>query len=74
MANPESTDASQYYIPHDSMWPIVGSVALFTTMLGAITYLNDWGSGVVFLPGAILMAVMFFGWFRVVIEIGRAHV
>ena len=30
-------DSSQhYYIPHHSPWPIVGSVALFTIMLGAI--------------------------------------
>jgi cytochrome c oxidase subunit 3 len=74
MANPDTTDASQYYIPHDSMWPIIGSVALFTTMLGAITYLNDWGGGLVFVPGAILMAVMFFGWFRVVIDENQAHI
>ena len=45
MANAETPDASHYYIPHHSPWPIVGSVALFTIMLGAITYLNDWGSG-----------------------------
>ena len=74
MANAETPEASQYYIPHHSPWPIVGSVALFTTMLGAITYLNDWGSGLVFLPGAILMAILFFGWFSVVIDENQAHI
>ena len=74
MANAPTTDGSTpYYIPHNSPWPIVGSVALFTTMLGAISYLNDWGPGMVFIPGAILMAIMFFGWFRVVIDESQAH-
>jgi cytochrome c oxidase subunit III len=76
MANaPTTTDGnSKYYIPHDSMWPIVGSVALFTTMLGGITYLNDWGPGLVFLPGVTLLAIMFFGWFRVVIDENQAGI
>ncbi|HEV7714238.1 MAG TPA: cytochrome c oxidase subunit 3 [Steroidobacteraceae bacterium] len=60
-------DADKYYIPHDSHWPIVGSVALFTLMLGAISYLNDWAGGWSFLPGAALIAIMFFGWFSTVI-------
>ena len=67
MANATTSDGRKYYIPHDSLWPIVGSVALFTMMLGAVSYLNDWGPGLVFLPGAALMAFMFFGWFRTVI-------
>jgi len=74
MANAPTTDGSKYYIPHDSMWPIVASVALFTTMLGAVSYLNDWGPGLVFIPGAILMALMFFGWFRVVIDENQAGI
>src|SRR6266403_3324322 len=60
-------DSNSYYIPHDSTWPITGSVALFTLMLGAIAYLNDWTGGWSVLPGALLMAIMFFGWFSTVI-------
>jgi cytochrome c oxidase subunit III len=60
-------DSSTYYIPHNSNWPITGSVALFTVMLGAIVYLNDWAGGWTFIPGALLMAYMFFGWFSTVI-------
>ena len=74
MANATTSDARKYYIPHDSMWPIVGSVALFSTMLGAVSYLNDWGPGMVFLPGAALMAFMFFGWFRTVIDENQAGI
>ena len=67
MANAPAPDSSSYYIPHGSPWPIRGSVALFCVMAAAISYLNDWGSGWVFLPGALLLAYLFFGWFRTVI-------
>ena len=60
-------DADKYYIPHGSPWPIVGSVALFTVMMGAIAYLNDWFGAWVFLPGAALLIFMFVGWFSTVI-------
>ena len=56
MANAQVPDGNQYYIPHHSPWPILGSVALFTVMLGAISYLNDWFGGWVFIPGALLLA------------------
>ena len=32
----QALDASKYYIPHGSPWPILGSVALFTLMLGGL--------------------------------------
>ena len=66
-ANDTHHDASKYYIPHGSPWPILGSVALFTLMLGVISYLNEWAGGWSFIPGALLLAVMFFGWFSTVI-------
>ena len=68
MANAHAPDSSHYYIPHDSPWPIRGSIALFAIMLGAIGYLNDWAGAWTFLPGAVLLAYMFFGWFSTVID------
>ncbi len=68
MANVHAPDSTAYYIPHDSRWPITGSVALFTLMLGAIVYLNDWSGSWVFIPGAALLVFMFFGWFSTVID------
>src|SRR5580658_4783660 len=68
MANAHAPDGSKpYYIPHNSPWPIRGSVALFGIMLGAIAYLNDWVGAWSFVPGAVLLAYMFFGWFSTVI-------
>ena len=62
-----ATDSEKYYIPHGSHWPIVGSLALFTIMLGAISFMNEWAGGWAFLPGAALLLFMFFGWFSTVI-------
>ena len=36
-------------------------------MVGAISFLNDWAGGWAFLPGALLLAAMFVGWFGTVI-------
>ena len=61
-------DSGKYYIPHGTPWPIIGSVALFTTMLGVVAWLNEWFSPVMFFAGLVLLAVMFVGWFRTVIN------
>ena len=63
MANAHAPDTSHYYIPHDSPWPIRGSLALFAIMLGAVSFFNDWAGGWAFLPGVILIAYMFFAAF-----------
>ena len=74
MATAHAPAADKYYVPHGSHWPIVGSVSLFLIMAGAIAYLNDWFAGWVFLPGALLLACMFFGWFHDVIGESRSGV
>jgi cytochrome c oxidase subunit III len=58
---------TKYYLPHNSPWPILGSVALFCLMLGGGSYLNDWAGGWALIPGALLLATMFFCWFGTVI-------
>src|ERR1700687_5340527 len=60
-------DATKYYLPHGSPWPILGSVALFCLMLGGVSFLNEWAGGWALLPGAVLLATMFFCWFGTVI-------
>jgi cytochrome c oxidase subunit 3 len=60
-------DSDKYYLPHGSPWPILGSVALFCLMLGAVSWLNDWANGWAMIPGALLLATMFFCWFGTVI-------
>ncbi|MFO7277282.1 MAG: cytochrome c oxidase subunit 3 [Pseudomonadota bacterium] len=67
MAQAHAHDPNRYYVPHESPWPIFGSVALFTLVLGTVAYLNEWTGAWAFIPGALLLAFMFFGWFSTVI-------
>jgi len=60
-------DSTKYYLPHGSPWPILGSVALFCLMIGGALYLNEWAGGWALIPGALLLATMFFCWFGTVI-------
>jgi cytochrome c oxidase subunit III len=67
MAQAHAANADKYYIPHESKWPIVGSVALFTLMLGVVSTLNHWLPAWAMIPGFALLAYMFIGWFSTVI-------
>jgi cytochrome c oxidase subunit III len=71
MAEAHSTPVAseKYYVPHGSPWPIVGSIALFTTVGGAALWLNHVGAGPwVVTLGLALLAFMFIGWFGTVIR------
>lgn len=74
MAEVSTHDSSHYYVPHDSPWPIRGSIALFLLMTGAVAYLNEWAGGWAFIPGALALAYMFFGWFSTVIGENQAGI
>jgi cytochrome c oxidase subunit 3 len=68
MSQPHApADSSKYFLPHGTPWPIIGSVALFSTMLGVVAWLNEWFGPELFALGLALLAVMFIGWFRTVI-------
>jgi cytochrome c oxidase subunit III len=58
----------RYYVPHGSWWPIVGSIGLFSLMLGSANALN--GSGMTWpaLLGLGVVFFMFYGWFADVIR------
>jgi cytochrome c oxidase subunit 3 len=60
--------SGHYYVPHESKWPFVGSLAFFTFLLGAIGLLNHWWSAWGMLPGFALVVYMFIGWFGDVIK------
>ena len=55
---------SNYYIPHGSYWPITGSIAVCSLMVGFSNVLNGdtWGKYLMFFGGIVLL-VMLFGWF-----------
>ncbi len=65
---PHGHDPAVYYIPHGSRWPVVASVALFATMVGFASWLNEfsWGRPT-FLFGLAMLLVILFKWFSDVI-------
>jgi cytochrome c oxidase subunit 3 len=65
-AHPENE--GKYYVPHESKWPIIGSAAFFTLLLGAIALLNHWLPAWAMVPGFALVVYMFIGWFGDVIK------
>jgi cytochrome c oxidase subunit 3 len=66
--------ADKYYVPHSSPWPIIGSVALFTTVGGAAMWLNHSHSGPwVMTAGLLILLFMFAGWFGAVIRESEAR-
>jgi cytochrome c oxidase subunit 3 len=61
-------DHGVYYVPHGSRWPVIASVALFATMVGFASWLNEasWGRPLFFV-GLVMLAGILFKWFADVI-------
>ncbi len=59
---------TDYYVPHGSHWPIVGSIGLFTTAIGAATWMNGQAGPWLFYAGLAVIIFMMFGWFGTVIH------
>ena len=53
--------SGRYYVPHESKWPIIGSAAFFTLLLGVIAGLNHWTGWWSMIPGFALVVFMFIG-------------
>ena len=58
-----------YYLPHHAYWPIMGSVGLFTLLVGFSNLVNGSGAGSsMMIIGAIILVGMMFLWFGEVIR------
>src|SRR5690349_24672336 len=68
MSDAHAHAGEKYYVPHESKWPIIGSAAFFTLLLGAICLLNEWLPAWAMLPGFALVVYRFIGWFGDVID------
>ena len=71
------SEPPRYYVPHSSVWPIVGSTALFLTAYGAANFIHQSTEKVaaegsfgapIFYTGLTMIAFMMFGWFGIVIR------
>ena len=57
-----------YYVPHGTHWPIIGSIGLALTMVGFANFLHgEWSMTPIFVGMAIVIFMMF-GWFGQVIR------
>ena len=63
----------RYYVPHESHWPIVGSVGLLLLMVGVSVWLNGADPGFwIMLTGVGVLIFMMIGWFSNVIDESQA--
>lgn len=69
----------QYYVPAQSKWPIIATVALLITVYGLGSWFNDLSAErdesngpLIFFIGALLIAYMMFGWFGAVVRESRS--
>jgi cytochrome c oxidase subunit III len=74
MSDAHAPAAGKYYVPHSSKWPIIGSAAFFTLLLGAIALLNEWLPAWALIPGFLIVVYMFIGWFGDVIKENNAGI
>ncbi len=59
----------KYFIAAPSYWPIIGSIALMTTFVGAANWIHGaWIGAVLFFTGLLILFYMMFGWFGEVIH------
>ncbi len=75
----QQTTHQEYYVPDQSKWPIIATVALLITFYGLGSWFNDLKAGhdessgpMIFFVGALLIAYMMFGWFGAVVKESRA--
>lgn len=63
----------QYYVPHGTKWPIIGSLGMIIMLASAAYWVNE--SSIApwtFLVGALVLIYMLFGWFGEVIRESEA--
>ncbi len=63
-----TTNHGEYFIPEPSKWPLVGTVALTTTVIGAVNTIHAGEMSLLLPIGLLLIAYLFFGWFGTVID------
>ncbi len=57
-----------YFVPEPSKWPLVGTIALLTTVIGAVNTIHSGSLNLLLIAGLLLLAYLLFGWFGTVIN------
>ncbi len=63
-----SNNPDVYFIPEPSKWPVVGTISLTTTVIGAVTSVHAGEINYILPVGFLMIAYLFFGWFSDVIK------
>lgn len=58
----------EYFVPEPSKWPLVGTIALVTTVIGAVNSIHQDSVNLILIVGLLLIAYLLFGWFGAVIN------
>ena len=58
----------EYFVPEPSKWPLVGTIALVTTVIGAVNSIHQDSVNPILIVGLLLIAYLLFGWFGAVIN------
>ncbi len=63
-----TTHQVEYFVPEPSKWPLVGTIALLTTVIGAVNSIHQGSINLILIAGLLLVAYLLFGWFGTVIN------
>ena len=64
---------NSYYVPHQTKWPIIGSLGMITMLASAAFWVNGYAAAPwTFTLGAAILIYMLFGWFGEVIRESEA--
>ena len=69
-----SNAPDKYYVPHGTLWPIIGSIGLFILFAGISAWLNGASTGWIAGIGAVALIAMVVLWFNEVIRESEAGV
>ena len=59
---------SSYYVPHETKWPFLATIALMITFIGLANYMNDESTLTLTLTGLGLLLIVIYGWFSYVVR------
>ena len=59
---------SSYYVPHETKWPFLATVALIILFIGLANYMNDESDLTLTYTGLALLLLVVYGWFSYVVN------
>ena len=59
---------SSYYVPHETKWPFLATVALIILFIGLANYMNDESDLTLTYTGLALLLIVVYGWFSYVVN------